>query len=71
MRSDIGGKDIWALLGIATILQIWWIAIWGFAYMFLEAVAGKNKLIEAIIYITMMLLVVVVVAKEPELFSLI
>ena len=50
-----------------TLLQFWWIAVWGLAYMAMEAIAGKNKSTEFWIYIGLLVAVTVIVHTNPML----
>jgi Na+-transporting NADH:ubiquinone oxidoreductase subunit NqrB len=50
-----------------TLLQFWWIAIWGLAYMAIEAVAGKSKNTEFWIYIALLLCTVLIIRLDPSL----
>lgn len=52
-----------------TLLQFWWIAVWGLAYMAMEVVAGKNKSIEFWIYIGLLVAVTAIVHTNPILLE--
>jgi len=52
-----------------TLLQFWWIAIWGLAYMAIEAVAGKSKNTEFLIYIGLLISTVLVIQLDPSLIE--
>lgn len=52
-----------------TLLQFWWIAVWGLAYLAMEAVAGKNKVAEFWIYIGLLVAVAIVVHMNPMLLE--
>ena len=52
-----------------THLQFWWIAIWGLAYMAIEAVAGKSKNTEFWIYIGLLISTVLVIQLDPSLIE--
>ena len=52
-----------------TLLQFWWIAIWGLAYMAIEAVAGKSKNTEFWIYIVLLLCTVLIIQLDPSLIE--
>jgi hypothetical protein len=55
------------ILGIITILQLWWVAVWGVCYMGIEYLT-KNKLItEFWVYMSMLLLIYFVLYMNPEL----
>ena len=55
------------LLFALTLIQFWWIAIWGLAYMAIEAVAGKSKNTEFWIYIALLLCTVLIIQLDPSL----
>jgi hypothetical protein len=54
-------------LGAVTILQFWWIAIWGLAYLFVGWFAGANKQKEAWLYIGLLIVSLFVVQMNPDL----
>ena len=65
------GKNInlFRFLFIITIIQFWWIAIWGLAYIAIGAIAGKSKEIEIIIYVVMLLAVLFFVQMNPSVIE--
>lgn len=56
-------------LTVITIIQFWWIAIWGLAYMAIEAVAGKSKSTEFLIYLGFLLFTVLIIQLDPSLLE--
>ena len=56
-------------LFIITIIQFWWIAIWGLAYIAIEAIAGKSKEIEILIYVGMLLAVLFFIQVNPSVIE--
>jgi len=52
-----------------TIIQFWWIAIWGIAYIVIDMIAGPSKLIEFFIYIVMLGGTVVLLHMNPKLLD--
>lgn len=56
-------------LGILTLVQFWWIAIWGLAYIFIDFVAGDSKKKQILMYLGFMLAVVLVFQFEPRLIE--
>lgn len=54
-------------LGAVTILQFWWIAVWGLAYLFIGWYAGANKQKEAWVYIALLVVALFAVQMNPEL----
>lgn len=55
------------ILFLLTLIQFWWIAIWGLAYIFIDAFAGTSKIKEITIYLGMLLFTIVVFHFNPEL----
>ena len=56
-------------LFILTIIQFWWIAVWGIAYIAINYIAGGNKQKEFMFYICLMLITLFVVKAEPTLIE--
>jgi hypothetical protein len=54
---------------VLTLIQFWWIAIWGLAYIFIEYVAGPSKLIECSIYFIMLIFTVLVINTNPKMLD--
>jgi hypothetical protein len=50
-----------------TMIQFWWIAVWGLAYILIENIAGSSKHIEVMIYFIMMISTAVVLRANPEI----
>jgi len=61
--------SIFEALGYVTLLQLWWIAIWGIAYIAIEYVAKKSKIVEFYIYCGLLTLVIVVLFANPNLIK--
>jgi hypothetical protein len=59
--------NMFQFLGILTLIQFWWIAIWGLAYLGIEAVAGNSKINQVLIYLAFMLVVILVFQYQPRL----
>jgi hypothetical protein len=56
-------------LVIITIIQFWWIAVWGLAYIAISSFAGTSKVLEVLIYIGLMLAVILAVQIDPSLIQ--
>jgi len=56
-------------LFILTVIQFWWIAIWGIAYIIIDIVAGPSKMIELFIYFLMLLSTMYVVHNNPRVLE--
>jgi len=52
---------------IISFLQIWWIAVWGIAYIFIEYMSKKSKAVELLIYVSMMLIIIIIISRNPGL----
>ena len=52
-----------------SLLQIWWIALWGIAYIVIEYVSNKNRLIELYIYIALLIGTIFLLVTNPHLLN--
>ena len=68
-KEDYTNYDTFHFLFILTIIQFWWIAIWGIAYIFIDLVAGPSKMVEMIIYFLMLLSTMYVVHTNPKVLD--
>lgn len=50
-----------------TFLELWWIAVWGIVYIFIEYMSKKSKYTEVLLYIAMMSFILIVVTRNPDL----
>ena len=50
-----------------TFLNIWWIALWGVCFIIVEYVSGKSKIVELCIYVMMMVVILIVLSRNPHL----
>lgn len=57
------------VLFLLTLIQFWWIAIWGLAYILIDAIAGPSKRKEVFIYLGMLLFTIVVVHHNPQMME--
>uniref|UniRef100_A0A6C0ANU4 Uncharacterized protein n=1 Tax=viral metagenome TaxID=1070528 RepID=A0A6C0ANU4_9ZZZZ len=55
------------VLFILTLVQLWWIAIWGLAYMIIDTVAGTSKIREIGIYIGMLIFTMMILHLNPQM----
>jgi glucose uptake protein GlcU len=55
------------VLFLLTLIQFWWIAIWGLAYILIDAVAGSSKTKEIGIYLGMLLFTMGVFHFNPDM----
>ena len=56
-------------LFLLTIIQFWWIAIWGLAYIVIEYMTGGDKTKEMAFYFVLMAIVLFVVKVNPTLIE--
>jgi hypothetical protein len=61
---DLG---LFKILGVVSILQIWWVAIWGVCYMGIEYLTKHTVLTEFWIYVAMLLTVYLFIFTNPRL----
>jgi hypothetical protein len=59
--------SMFQFLGILTLIQFWWIAVWGLAYIAIDFVAGDSKVKQTLIYLGFLLAVVLVLQVQPRL----
>ena len=57
------------ILFLITLIQFWWIAIWGLAYIFIDALAGPSKIKEIYIYVGMMILTAAIIHSNPQMLE--
>jgi len=62
-------KDTGQFLLILTVIQFWWIAIWGIAYMAVEMIAKGSVLIEFLIYALMLSLTLLFLRLNPKMID--
>jgi hypothetical protein len=57
------------VLFLLTLIQFWWIAIWGLAYIFIDAVAGTSKIKEIFIYFCMLFFTIIIFKFNPKMIE--
>jgi predicted membrane channel-forming protein YqfA (hemolysin III family) len=62
-----GDLSTMKLLGYITVIQLWWIAVWGIAYIAIEYLSQKSKKRELLIYFLFISVVFCVVLLKPDL----
>jgi hypothetical protein len=55
------------ILFLLTLIQFWWIAVWGLAYIVIDAIAGPSKIKEIYIYISMLLITITILHLNPQM----
>jgi len=66
------GKDKlvdYSVLFYVSLLQLWWIALWGISYIVIEYVSNKSRLIELYIYIGLLIGTVLLLMRNPHLLK--
>ena len=61
--------DTFHFLFILTLIQFWWIAIWGIAYIVIDVIAGPSKIIELFIYFLMLLSTIYIIHTNPKILD--
>lgn len=56
-------------LCILTVIQFWWIAIWGLAYVMIDVVAGPSKIVECLIYAVMLIFTIIIIHMNPGMLE--
>ena len=71
LEKIVAGSKIsmFQFLGILTLIQFWWIAIWGLAYIAIDMVAGDSKIKQILIYCGFLLAVILVFQVQPQLIE--
>lgn len=57
------------VLGYITLVQLWWIAIWGIAYIVIEYLSNKSKFKELFIYFILLIVIVCILVCNPRLIN--
>ena len=66
MLNDYSTLEI---LFYVSLLQLWWVAIWGISYILIEWVSNKSRLIELYIYIGLLIGTIVLLLTNPHLMK--
>jgi len=59
----------YSVLLYVSLLQLWWIALWGISYIVIEYVSNKSRLIELYIYIGLLIGTLVLLMRNPHLMK--
>lgn len=57
------------VLGVVSLLQVWWVAIWGVCYMGINYLTKYTVLTEFGVYIIMLLIIYIFLFTHPELIK--
>ena len=55
------------IIWYVTLIQLWWIAVWGIAYIAIEYLCGKSKTRELFIYFLFITVVLVTIFLKPDI----
>ena len=69
LHRIIHNLSTFQVLGYITLLQLWWIAIWGIAYIAIEYLSNKSKFRELAIYFILLIIVVCTLLCYPHLIN--
>ena len=64
-----GMKDTNQFLLILTVIQFWWIAVWGIAYMAVEIIAKGSVFTEFLIYALMLSITLLILRLNPKMID--
>ena len=54
-------------LGYITLIQLWWISVWGISYLIIEYLSNRSKKIELLIYSALLIFVLSIIISKPDL----
>lgn len=57
------------IIGYITLVQLWWIAIWGIAFIVIDYLSNKSKVKELSIYIILLFVVFITIVMQPNLLN--
>ena len=57
---------LYVFLFAVTLVQIWWIAIWGITDIIIRILAGKHRHVEFLIYVFFIVLVISFLQANPQ-----
>ena len=69
LKNKLNDVNKLTLLSYITLLQLWWIAVWGIAYIVIEYLSNKSKTKELCIYFIMLVIAVFLILNEPDLIE--
>ena len=69
LHTIIGDFSIIEILSYVTLIQLWWIAIWGIAYIAIEYLSNKSKLRELYLYLGLLISVFIIIVVNPHLIK--
>jgi hypothetical protein len=57
------------LLAYVSLIQLWWVAIWGISFIVVEYLANRFNQHQIVIYIAMLLIVFITIVVKPNLIE--
>jgi hypothetical protein len=57
---------LYVFLFAVTLVQIWWIAVWGITDILIQILAGKHRHVEFLIYVFFIVLVISFLQSNPQ-----
>jgi len=57
------------LISYITLVQLWWIAIWGISYIVIDYLSNKSKTKELFIYVALLTFVFTMIVIKPKLLN--
>jgi predicted membrane channel-forming protein YqfA (hemolysin III family) len=57
------------LLAYVSLIQLWWVAIWGISFIVVEYLANRFNQHQIVIYIAMLLIVFTTIIMRPNLIE--
>jgi hypothetical protein len=67
MYLQTGHLSTLEIIGYVTLIQLWWIAVWGIAYIAIEYICGKSKKRELFIYFLFITIVSLTIFLKPDI----
>jgi low temperature requirement protein LtrA len=55
------------IIGYVTLIQLWWISVWGISYIVIEYICGKSKKLELLMYFFLMSVVLLTIFLKPDI----
>jgi len=52
-----------------TLVQLWWIAVWGISYIVIDYVSKKYKITELFVYLILLTFVFLMILIQPNLLN--
>lgn len=61
--------EITQFLFIITVVQFWWIAVWGISYIIIDIIAGPSRIIEFGLYLAMLVSMTIFIFINPKVID--